>query len=127
MQKTAAVVHESANDLHGSGLFVGNGVQLALEGQDLCAGVSQQDRGVGGDDELGVLVAAQGLVDEKKARELALWGERGLGLVEEEETARGDLGRMGDRETCGGGGEICALGGAEVAFFRRGEAGRWWT
>jgi hypothetical protein len=84
-----AVVDEAANDLHGGGVFVSDFVQVTVvEGEDLGAGVSEQDGGVGGDDELGVFVAAKGVVDEDKERELALWGEGGFGLVEEKENCR---------------------------------------
>jgi hypothetical protein len=39
-----------------------------VEGEDLCAGVSEKDGGVGGDEELGVFVAAQGVADEEEER-----------------------------------------------------------
>ena len=37
---------------------------------------------MGGDEELGIFVAAKGVVDEDKERELALRGEGGFGFVE---------------------------------------------
>jgi hypothetical protein len=43
-----------------------------VEGEDLCAGVAEEDGGVGGDEELGVFVAAEGVVDEDEEGELAL-------------------------------------------------------
>ena len=85
--RKSSVVYETADDLHWGGLFVGDRVDMAfVEGEDLCAGVSEQDGRVGGDDELCVLVTAQGVVDEKEQGKLALRGECGFGFVEKEET-----------------------------------------
>jgi hypothetical protein len=43
-----------------------------VEGEDLCAGIAEQDGGMGGDDELRVFVGAKGVVDEDEEGELAL-------------------------------------------------------
>ena len=70
-----AVVEEAVDDLHGGGVFVGDGVEVTVvEGEDLGAGVSEQNGGVGGDDELSVFVAAEGVVEEDEEGELALGG-----------------------------------------------------
>ena len=63
----------------------------AIEGEDLRARVAEQDGRVGGDDELGVLVVAQGVVDEDQEGELALRGEGSFGFVEEEEAGAAEL------------------------------------
>jgi len=87
-----AVVEEAANDLHGGGVFVGDGVEAAVvEGEDLCARVAEQDWGVGGDDELRVFIAAERVVNEDEEGELALRREGGFGFVEEEEAVAGEL------------------------------------
>ena len=46
---------------------------------------------MGGDDELRVGVVAQGVVKQDEERELALGGECGFGLVEEEEAVAGEF------------------------------------
>ena len=59
LKEAVAIIYKAADDLHGSGFFVGNRADVAfVEGEDLCAGVSEQDGRVGGDDELSVFVAA---------------------------------------------------------------------
>jgi hypothetical protein len=62
-----------------------------VEGENLCAGIAEQNGRVSGDDELCVFVAAQRVVDEKKKGELALRREGGFGFVEEEESVAGEL------------------------------------
>ena len=87
-----AIVEEAAGDLPGVGLVEGDLVDAAaVEGEDLGSGVAEQDGGVGGDDELSVLVVAQGVVDEDEEGELALGGEGGFGFVEEEEAGAAEL------------------------------------
>lgn len=92
LQEAFSVAGEAADDLKRRGVFVGDLVEVAVvEGEDLRAGVAEQDRRVGGDEELGVLVAAKGVVDEDEEGELALRGEGGFGFVEEEEAVAGEL------------------------------------
>jgi hypothetical protein len=62
-----------------------------VEGQDLCAGVAEQNRRVGGDDELSVFIGTQCVVDEDEKGELPLGGERSLGFVEQEEAVALEL------------------------------------
>ena len=80
------MIEEAADDLGGWGLFEGDFVDVGVvERKDLRSGVAEEDGGVGGDDELGVLVVAEGVVDEDEEGELPLGGEGGFGFVEEEE------------------------------------------
>ena len=64
-----------------------------VEGDDLGFGVAEKDGRVGGDDELGVLVLAQGVVEQDEEGELALRGEGGFGFVEERGRYVGICGR----------------------------------
>jgi len=83
LNEAIAIVHKATDDLEGSSVFVVDLVEVAvIEGEDLRAGIAEQNRGVGGDEELGIFVAAKGVVDEDKERELALRGEGGFGFVE---------------------------------------------
>ncbi len=64
-EEVIAVVYEAADDLHGGGVFVGDFVEPAfVEGEDLGVGVAEQDWRMSGDDELGVFVLVQGVVDK---------------------------------------------------------------
>ena len=62
-----------------------------VEGEDLGAGVAEQDGGVGGDDELCVLEAPESVVNEDEEGQLTLRGEGGFGFVEQEEAIAGEF------------------------------------
>jgi hypothetical protein len=62
-----------------------------VKGEDLGAGVAEQDGGVGGDDELCVLEAAESVVNEDEEGQLTLRGEGGFGFVEQEEAVAGEF------------------------------------
>lgn len=77
------MVQGTAGDHIRLGLLVGNLVDgSTVEGEDLRAGIAEENRGVGGDEELGVAVIGKGAVDEGEEGELAGGGEGGFGLVE---------------------------------------------
>ena len=67
LNEAVAIIHKAANDLKGSCVLVIDLVKVAVvEGEDLRAGIAEQNGGVGRDEELGIFVTSQGVVDEDK-------------------------------------------------------------
>ena len=75
------VVEKLAHELHDGDLVVGARGDLgSVEVEDLCAGKGEEERGIGGDDELGVVID-EGL-EESEHGGLALRREGAFGRID---------------------------------------------
>ncbi len=67
------IFQESANDVVGLGIFVGNLRQiLAVERQDLALRISKDQWRMGCDDELNIGIVSQEIMEKQKKAQLAL-------------------------------------------------------